>query len=110
MLVPTNDAFFAINGIEGPEGNEGLTLFSVAYDAGTEANDARPGEDRVVNRVWHSRGHRTRNADGRLRFQASAGCRRRIAEALAAVRCGGLYKQRGPSRDYESDDPGPEEQ
>jgi spondin N len=39
MLVPTNDGFFAINGVEGPEGNEGLTLFSVAYDAGTEAND-----------------------------------------------------------------------
>ena len=39
MLVPTNDAFFAVNGVEGPEGNEELTLFSVAYDAGTEAND-----------------------------------------------------------------------
>ena len=39
MLVPTNDAFFAVNGIEGPEGNQELTLFSVAYDAGTEAND-----------------------------------------------------------------------
>jgi hypothetical protein len=39
MLVPTNDGFFAINGVEGPTGNTTLTLFSPAYDAGTEAND-----------------------------------------------------------------------
>jgi hypothetical protein len=39
MLVPTNDGFFAINGVEGPRGDQMLTLFSPAYDAGTEAND-----------------------------------------------------------------------
>jgi hypothetical protein len=39
MLVPTNDGFFAVNGVEGPKGNQTLTLFSPAYDAGTEAND-----------------------------------------------------------------------
>ncbi len=39
MLIPTNDGFFAINGVEGPEGNRTLTLFSPAYDAGTEPND-----------------------------------------------------------------------
>lgn len=39
MLIPTNDAFFAVNGIEAPEGNKTLTVFSPAYDAGTEAND-----------------------------------------------------------------------
>jgi len=39
MLIPTNDAFFALNGVEGPRGNNELTLFSPAYDAGTEAND-----------------------------------------------------------------------
>jgi hypothetical protein len=39
MLVPTNDGFFAVNGVEGPRGSETLTVFSPAYDAGTEAND-----------------------------------------------------------------------
>src|SRR5262249_6775459 len=39
MLVPTNDAFFALNGIEGPRGHDVLTRYSPAYDAGTEAND-----------------------------------------------------------------------
>ncbi len=39
MLIPTNDGFFAINGVEGPKGNKILTLFSVAYDAGSEVND-----------------------------------------------------------------------
>src|SRR5215472_11801781 len=39
MLIPTNDGFFALNGVEGREGNETLTLFSPAYDAGTEVND-----------------------------------------------------------------------
>jgi hypothetical protein len=39
MLIPTNDAFFAINGVEGPQGNKELTLFSPAYDAGSERND-----------------------------------------------------------------------
>jgi Spondin_N len=41
MLVPTNDGFFAINGVEGPHGDQTLTLFSPAYDAGTEENDER---------------------------------------------------------------------
>jgi len=39
MLIPTNDAFFAINGVEGPRGNRDLTLFSPAYDSGSERND-----------------------------------------------------------------------
>jgi len=39
MLIPTNDAFFALNGIEGPDGNRTLTVFSPAYDAGSERND-----------------------------------------------------------------------
>jgi hypothetical protein len=39
MLIPTNDAFVALNGVEGPRGNSELTLFAQAYDAGTEAND-----------------------------------------------------------------------
>jgi len=39
MLIPTNDGFFALNGVEGPKGNGSLLLFSPAYDAGTEAND-----------------------------------------------------------------------
>jgi len=39
MLVPTNDAFFAVNGIHGPRGKKSMTVYSPAYDAGTEAND-----------------------------------------------------------------------
>jgi hypothetical protein len=43
MLIPTNDAFFALNGVEGPRGNSELTLFAPAYDAGTERNDESCG-------------------------------------------------------------------
>ena len=39
MLIPTNDGFFALNDQEGPDGNPTLTLYSPAYDAGSEAND-----------------------------------------------------------------------
>jgi len=39
MLVPSNDAFFAVNGARGPRGSQTLTLFSPAYDAGSESND-----------------------------------------------------------------------
>ena len=39
MLIPTNDGFFAVNDAEGPNGQESITLFSPAYDAGTERND-----------------------------------------------------------------------
>jgi len=38
-MLPTNDAFFALNGVEGPRSREVLTRYSPAYDAGTEAND-----------------------------------------------------------------------
>lgn len=38
MLIPTNDGFFALNGVNGPaRGSESHT--SPAYDAGTEVND-----------------------------------------------------------------------
>jgi len=39
MLVPSNDAIFAINSIRGPRGRDSLYLSSPAYDAGTEDND-----------------------------------------------------------------------
>ena len=39
MLVPSNDAFFALNGVQGPRGRHTLSLFSPAYDAGSEIND-----------------------------------------------------------------------
>lgn len=39
MLIPTNDAFFAINGVPLPRGNQTLTLVAPAYDAGSERND-----------------------------------------------------------------------
>ena len=38
-LVPTNDAFIAVNGIPGPKGDITLSLFVPAYDAGSERND-----------------------------------------------------------------------
>ncbi len=39
MLVPSNDAFFAVNGVHGPKGKRTITIRSPAYDAGTEVND-----------------------------------------------------------------------
>jgi hypothetical protein len=40
MLVPTNDAFMAINGMPGPKDEDKPVYFeAVAYDAGTEEND-----------------------------------------------------------------------
>lgn len=39
MMVPTNDGFIAVNGIHGPLGKNTRTIFSPAYDAGTESND-----------------------------------------------------------------------
>ena len=39
MLFPTNDAFIALNGVEGPRGDKELTFYSPAYDAGSERND-----------------------------------------------------------------------
>ncbi|MGB5261674.1 MAG: spondin domain-containing protein [Gammaproteobacteria bacterium] len=39
MLVPTNDAFFAVNGLPGPRLYRSNTVMSPAYDAGTEFND-----------------------------------------------------------------------
>ena len=39
MLIPTNDGFFAVNNAEGPDEEDSITVFSPAYDAGTERND-----------------------------------------------------------------------
>ncbi len=39
MLIPTNDGFFALNGTQGPSGNQVLSIVSPAYDAGSEVND-----------------------------------------------------------------------
>lgn len=39
MLIPTNDAFVAINGVPLPPGNESLSMTALAYDAGSERND-----------------------------------------------------------------------
>lgn len=39
MLVPSNDAFFAVNGIKAGKAKKGITVYSPAYDAGTEIND-----------------------------------------------------------------------
>lgn len=39
MLIPTNDGFFALNGVAGPRGPDADTHFSPAYDSGSERND-----------------------------------------------------------------------
>jgi hypothetical protein len=39
MLIPTNDGFVALNGVEGPRGRSAMTLIAPAYDAGSERND-----------------------------------------------------------------------
>jgi len=39
MLIPTNDGFFAVNGVALPRGNDSLTLTAPAYDSGSERND-----------------------------------------------------------------------
>ncbi len=49
MLIPTNDGFFAINGMKAPKGNKITRYFSPVYDAGSEMNDEScdniPGPD-----------------------------------------------------------------
>lgn len=41
MLIPTNDAFFALNDVALPHGRETVIHRSPAYDAGSEPNDER---------------------------------------------------------------------
>jgi len=39
MLIPTNDAFIAVNGVKGPKKHHRKVIMSPAYDAGSEPND-----------------------------------------------------------------------
>ena len=39
MLIPTNDAFVALDGVDLPHPGRSVTLTAVAYDAGSEVND-----------------------------------------------------------------------
>ncbi len=39
MLVPSNDAFFAVNGLHVGKAKRTVTVYSPAYDAGSEIND-----------------------------------------------------------------------
>jgi hypothetical protein len=39
MLIPTNDAFVALNGVDLPRTFEPVTFDALAYDSGTEVND-----------------------------------------------------------------------
>lgn len=39
MLIPTNDAFFALNGMDLPKNREPAVYFSPVFDAGSEPND-----------------------------------------------------------------------
>ena len=54
MLIPTNDGFFALNGVQGPIKPNQMTMFtSPAYDAGSEFNNedcaSIPGPPNVCN-------------------------------------------------------------
>jgi len=39
MLIPTNDAFVAVNGLHLPRGKDTTSRLALAYDAGSEPND-----------------------------------------------------------------------
>ena len=39
MLIPTNDAFVALNAVKAPMDNQTQDYFALAYDAGSEPND-----------------------------------------------------------------------
>lgn len=39
MLIPSNDAFVAVNGVKGPKKKHHRVVMSPAYDAGSEPND-----------------------------------------------------------------------
>ena len=39
MLIPTNDGFISLNGVQAPMGNKAVMYLSPAYDAGSEMND-----------------------------------------------------------------------
>jgi len=39
MMLPTNDAFVAINGIKFPRNSRATVTYGIAYDAGSEMND-----------------------------------------------------------------------
>ena len=39
MLIPTNDAFISLNGVNAPKGHKTRVYWSPAYDAGSEPND-----------------------------------------------------------------------
>jgi len=39
MLIPTNDGFFAVQGVRLPNSQKGATYLAMAYDAGSEVND-----------------------------------------------------------------------
>lgn len=47
MILPTNDGFVALNGIEIPQSAGTYTYYAKAYDAGTEANDEIVGSGAV---------------------------------------------------------------
>jgi hypothetical protein len=39
MMLPTNDGFIALNGVEGPRNKQAVSYHSPGYDAGSEPND-----------------------------------------------------------------------
>jgi len=56
MVAPTNDAFVAVTGVRLPDGDEVLTVYAPAYDAGSEYNDENCDHMPNTNIVNPSRG------------------------------------------------------
>jgi hypothetical protein len=68
MLVTTNDAFFALNGVSGPE-NGSVIYLAPAYDAGSEANNE--DGDFIPGPPFGNAGIRaTENAEGYVHIHA----------------------------------------
>ena len=68
MLIPTNDAFFALNGVKVPNGGQWLEIGSPAYDAGSEVND----EDcmKIPGPVCGGEGFNTDDGEGYVHVHA----------------------------------------
>lgn len=60
MLIPTNDAFFAINGVKAPKHSR--TVMARSYDAGSEYNDERCVN--IPGPVCHGEGYNPNGAEG----------------------------------------------
>jgi Spondin_N len=80
MLIPTNDAFVAVNAMQLPfPGWPAQSATAIAYDAGSEVND-----EPLLRRVRRLRGRRARGRRRRLRACAPRHARHRRLQAQRA--------------------------